>query len=188
MSDRTTGRGRGLALAASMVALLALGACSTGGDGQHVRAGASGSGSGSTVPQASTTTTAAAIPGPYDEVRARYDALTAPPGAVEARAPGSVVERVALPQPVQARLRSGRTVRITAARRLTITGGPFPYGDARIVVFVDGVALGEGRPANDRRSLSIGVLDPAALAPGGVVSFQIGVRPPVTVGALKAGS
>ncbi|MCU1453303.1 MAG: hypothetical protein JWN46_1449 [Acidimicrobiales bacterium] len=164
-----------LALAA---ATLVLAACASNG-GQQVRTGGPGGG-GSVTP-------AAAAPGPYDEVQARYDALTAKAGPVEARGPGSVVDRVPLRQPVATRTRAGRSVRVAEARRLTITGGPFPYGDARIIVRADGVDIGEGRSGDGRRTLSVAVLDPTILHPGVVVSYQIGTHRPVVVGPLKAG-
>ena len=154
---------------------LGLGACGSG-PGQQVRSAAPGA------------TVAPTSPQPYDEVQARYDALTARAATVDARGPRTLVERVALPRPVATRSRAGQAISVSTARRLTIIGGPFPYGDARIIVRLDGVALGEGRSGDGGRALSIAVLDPAALRPGAIVSYQVGARPPVVVGPLPAGS
>ena len=155
---------------------LGLGACGSA-PGQHVRSAGAGV-AATPAPTAEPTT------GPYDEVQARYDALTAHTAAVEARGSRTLVERVVLPHPVATRTGAGRAVSVATARRLTITGGPFPYGDARIIVRIDGVALGEGRAGASGRTLAIAVLDPSALRPGAIVSYQVGARAPVVVGPL----
>ncbi len=102
------------------------------------------------------------------------------------RAPGAFVDDVALRYTVRTRTGSGsRTVR--TARRIRITGGPFPYGDARVLVLVDGRSVGEGQVSDSRRTLTVAVFDTALVHDGVVISYQIEPRSPVTVGALRTG-
>jgi hypothetical protein len=131
--------------------------------------------------------TVVAPPPAFDEARARYEAVRAPAGKVVAHAPATTVDDVALRSSVRAHTRSGmRTVSI--ARRITISGGPFPYGDARVLVLVNGRSVGEGQVAHRGHALTVVVFDASLVHDGAVIGYQIGSRAPVTVGTLRTGA
>lgn len=183
---RRSGRVAGAAVALSLLA-----ACTTAQDRQAVRAGnRTPSGAASTTPMTAPTTlpvsTVVAPPVVFDEARARYEVVRAPAGSVVARGPAVAVDQIRLRAAVRAHTRSGlRTV--SEALRIKITGGPFPYGDARVLVLVDGRSLGEGQVADGGRTLSAAVFDPALIHDGAVVAYRIEPRSPVTVATLRAG-
>ena len=133
------------------------------------------------------TPTVVAPPPAFDEARARYEAVRAPAGKVVAHAPATTVDDVALRSSIRATTRSGpRTVR--TARRIRISGGPFPYGDARVLVLVDGRSVGEGQVGQQGHALTVAVFDASVVHDGAVIGFQIGSRKPVTVGTLRTGA
>ena len=139
--------------------------CSSGGH-QDVRSGA-----GASIPQRTGATTTSPVstvvapPPPFDKAARGTRRRAAPAGKLVGRAPAAVVDDVELRRAVRVRARGGiRTVR--SARRIKITGGPFPYGDARVLVLVDGRSIGEGQVADHGRTLTAAVFEPALIHAG----------------------
>lgn len=166
-------------------------ACSSAADRQAVRAGSrepagAATRATTTAPPTIPVSTVVAPPVVFDEARARYEVVRAPAGPVVAHAPAVAVDQVPLRAAVRAHTRSGQR-QVSDALRIRITGGPFPYGDARVLVTVDGRSLGEGQVADGGRTLSAAVFDRTLIHDGAVIGYQIEPRPPVNVGTLRAG-
>lgn len=174
-------------VAVAMVVTLALaGGCASEGR-QEVRSGGDQVAvPTSAVPSTFSVTTVVGAPPVFDEARARYEVVRAPAGKAVGRAPAIVVDDVALRTTVRAKVRSG-TRSVSSARRIRISAGPFPYGDARVLVLVDGRSVGEGQVGDNGRTLTAAVFDPAVVHGGSVIGYQIEPRPPVTVGAVRIG-
>jgi hypothetical protein len=157
--------------------------CSSNSGDETVRAGSPQSGGARSTAKPAPS---AVAPPPFDEAQARYEAALAPAGQLVGRASATTVDDVALRSAV--RISTARGVRsVDTARRIRITGGPFPYGDARVLVLVDGRSVGEGLVSDGGGSLAVAVLDAALIQNGAVIAYQVEPRPPVTVGTLRTG-